>query len=717
MALEYRDSWALMGWESWARVAGRMRKKAVIFSAILVGVSGLVRVAAQESLVPVNTPVAEEVGEDDRVQKGSVGTRRDARTLTLSIPAPRGLITDRFGQPLAQNQVGYYLAFEYPQFEKGEDEEVLAWARTRMAEVAKLTGKKWEVSDRRLLDHYKDRRWLPFMFASPLDEALVKKGTSGLMSGLLFHPVYLRHYPEGEAAAHVIGYVRSKGKLPTGPINFGDPLFEETWGQDGLEKLFDDELTGVAGKRNMIFDSDGSRLLDELAERPRVGNTVVTTLNLDWQKRAESVLRKNVERGAFVVLDIQTGEVLVLASRPSYDINVWVPTIGQEEFDLLRNDESKPMYGRAFQASYPPASTFKPVVAVTALTNNVITPDTLIDCPAKYKIGNIWMKNHSKYPEGKISVTRALARSNNVWFYQVGIMTKAQSFLSVAERLGFGSKTGLPLFNENPGILPTNDLMRAEFGRPIMKGDTANFAIGQGILQSTPLQVAQMMAGIANGTVLPQLRLIRQVQDEKGGVISAPSPETRTELNLEPEAVAVVHEGMKGVVHASFGTGKRASLSYTTLVGKTGTAQWTTDRELAWFAGFFPYENPRFAFAVLYEGSPGESVSGGRLAGPMVQSFFEPLEDEILPMIKPPSRAMIIVEEGEEGPGAADEEGVMVKEPYEGIIRAVPVEPLEVGDLEEDAPPPAAVIIEEPGEDVPPAAVIIEEPGDDIAEP
>jgi penicillin-binding protein 2 len=466
----------------------------------------------------------------------------------------------------------------------------------------------------------------------------------------------------------------------------------------------------------MIFDSDGSRLLDEMEERPRVGNTVVTTLNLDWQKRAEKVLREGCKRGAFVVLDIQTGEVLVLASRPTYDINVWVPTIGQEEFDKLRLDEAKPQYARAFQAAYPPASTFKPVVAVTALTNDVITPDTRIDCPVRIKIGDTWMKNHSKYPDGRITVTRALARSNNVWFYQVGIDTRAASFLSVAERLGFGTKTGLPLFNENTGIVPTNDLMKAELGRNITHGDTANFAIGQGILQASPLQVAQMMAGLGNGQVLPRLRLVRQIQDEKGGVLSAPGPETRNKLNLDPIAVAVTQQGMKDVVHASYGTGKRASLSYTTMAGKTGTAQWMPNRELAWFAGFFPYEDPRFAFAVLYEGEPGEEVSGGRLAAPMVRSFFEPLKSEIKPMIQPPARAMIVVEEGEESElGVPSPDGEWNRKPGddEGILRAIPVVPLDTEDpgqiLGEDAPPPAAVVIEE-GEAPPPAAVIVEEP-------
>ena len=188
------------------------------------------------------------------------------------------------------------------------------------------------------------------------------------------------------------------------------------------------------------------------------------------------------------------------------------------------------------------------------------------------------------------------------------------------------------------------------------------------------------------------MRLIRQIQDANGGVLSAPEPEIRNPLNVDPEAVAIVHQGMIDVVHEGYGTGQRAALSYTTMAGKTGTAQWTPDRGLAWFAGFFPPDNPRFAFVALYEGAPDEKVSGSGKAAPMVTSFFEPLEDEIKPMIKPPPKAMIIVEGGEDGEPDG-EDGTM-----EGVLRAIPVVPLGVDEFPEfdpDNPPPAAVIVEE----------------------
>ena len=395
---------------------------------------------------------------------------------------------------------------------------------------------------------------------------------------------------------------------------------------------------------------------------------MVTTLNLKWQKHAEKVLDETCKRGAFVVIDIPTGEVLVLASKPSYDINRWIPRISDEEYDALRDDEEKPLYARAFQGEYPPASTFKPVVALTALNNNVIQEWTNIYCPAMIKIGNKWFHNHSKTPDGSIDVEYALARSNNCWFYQVGIKTGPRAFLSTARRLGYGSVTGLPLHGEASGRVPTEEWVRKKYKRGFTDGDTANYSIGQA-WEATPLQVAQMMAGIANGTVLPRLRLIKQIQDSSGNVLSAPEPEARNTLSLDPDAVDVVHKGMHDVVHSGYGTGGRSSITYAQISGKTGTAEWRKhlDQKLAWFAGYVPTENPRLAFAVLYEGDPGEKIGGGRSAGPMVPKFFEHLKDEIEPIIRPPSKALVIVEEG----------AVPEPNPEGGVLRAIPVERLD----------------------------------------
>ena len=591
--------------------------------------------------------------------------RKDARTITLKIPAPRGQIVDREGEPMAQNEVAYQVALQFEQFQDVDREYVVGWARTRLATIeGKIKGYTAKTDDE-IHEHYRHRRWLPLYVSGQFGADEAKKIEPKLVSGLMLQPVYRRSYPHGSLAAHIIGYSGSVGKLPTGPINYNEPLWEESEGRAGLEKIFDRELTGVPGMKRLLFDEKGNKLLEEQVKRPRPGGTVVTSLNLKWQKLAESVLKKGCERGAFVVIDVVTGEVLVMASRPSFDLNRFIPGIGEEDFKALQDEPGTPLFGRAFQSAYPPASAYKPVVALAALNAGVVTERSTVYSPASIRIGNHTFKNWSKTPEGDIDVRRALARSCNTWFYQVGIDTGPEVFLNLSRRLGMGEKSGLPLVGETPGLVPSNEWMLKSEKRRILNGDTANMSIGQGSLLASPLQVAQLMAGIGNGGALPKLSLVSQIQDTRGKVVRSSVPERRNWLGVDPVSVEVVRDGMRDVVSGGGGTGRSGNLSYTTLAGKTGTAQWGPQRlnqRLAWFAGFLPHDNPRYAFAVLYEGKPGQKVSGGRMAAPMVRNFFEPLKDDIKDIIAPPMKALVVVPEGEEG------------SPDGEALRAIPVE-------------------------------------------
>jgi penicillin-binding protein 2 len=612
---------------------------------------------------------------------GSITTRRDARTITLRIPAPRGMITDREGEPLAQNIIAYQVALQFQQFEQADREFVVSWARARLTSIPSVSGGLVSKSDDELYDHYRHRRWLPLLISGQIDEGEARRVEAQLPAGVQLHPVYRRHYPHGECAAHIIGYTGSVGRLPTGPINFNEPMWEESEGRAGLEKIHDARLAGEPGIKKLLFDEFGNKLLEEQVRRPRAGGTVVTTLDFKWQMLAEEILRKGCRRGAFVVIDIATGEVLVLASRPSFDLNRFIPGIGEADFKELSEDPSTPLYGRAFQSAYPPASSFKPVVALAALRDGHVTENTLIDCPAAISIGRTVFNNWSRAPEGPIDVKRAIARSCNTWFYRVGIDIGSTSFLGLARRLGFGESTGLPLVGETSGLVPNDDWMLRHHKRRILAGDVANLSIGQGALLASPLQVAQAMAGIANGDVLPKLRLVRQVQDMRGRVVDAPLPDRRNSLGLDPLTVEIVRNGMSDVVNTGYGTGRSAGLGFTTLCGKTGTAQWgpkSKNQRLAWFAGFLPRDNPRYAFAVLYEGRPGERVSGGRMAAPMVRNFFQGIREDIKESIEPPRKALVVAEESEEvvvaAPAATGEEQALSNVP-----RAIPAE-LPTGD-------------------------------------
>lgn len=638
----------------------------------------------------------------------TISTRRDARAITQALPAPRGLITDRNGEPLAQSRVAYQLALQFPQFEAVDNGFIVAWARERTAAAGRLWEPLSAKTDEELLDHYRHRRWLPLYLSSPIQaaeaESLAGKIEARFRRELVLAPVYARHYPQQSLGAHIIGYTGSVGKLPTGPINFNEPLWEPSEGRAGLEKLFDRELTGTPGTRRLVFDSDGKELLREQTKRPVPGGTVVSTLKLGWQRRAEKVLDDHCRRGALVVIDVATGEVLAMASRPGFDLNLFVPGIGEAEYQALLDDPARPLFGRAFQGVYPPASAFKPVVALAALNNGTITEHTEINCPAYLTYGNHKLWNWSRSAYGPLAVKRAIKWSNNPWFAQVGNRVGSQVFLGLAKRLGFGTRTGLPLIGEDAGLVPDAEWVREHYGRQITEGDAANWSIGQGALLATPLQVAQAMAGIANGGALPKLHLVRQVHDRRGRVISAATPERRNWLGLDPEVVKLVHDGMEGVVDG--GTGSRASLSYTSVCGKTGTGQWgpkAKNQGVAWFAGYLPHKEPRLAFACLYEGRPGQSVSGSRNACPMVPAFFEPLEDEVEELIRPPPKAVVIVDPEEEAE-AEDE-----------APKAIPVEPGEIGTGLDDERPEG--ILRPVPDALPPAAPADAPRADDLLEP
>lgn len=637
--------------------------------------------------------------------QAAIQTRPDARTMTLSIPGLRGQILDRYGNPLAQNKVVWYPALQFQQFENDDKDFIVAWARERILKANEIFGINWQVKDEELWEHYKQRRWLAMPFTHVVEAERKALLEPQLVDGLVFHPIYQRYYPQGDLAAHLIGYVGSKGKLEKGPINYGDPIFEFTEGRAGFEKLYNEELTGIPGLRKLQYDSSGAEVLREDKKAPQQGGTVVTTLDLEWQKRAEDVLKEHAHRGALVIIDVRTGEIVAMASRPSYDLNTFVPFITSKDYSALRENKDSPLFARSYQAEYPPASTFKAVVALSALQNRVLDRYTEINTPAFVQLGKHQMWNWSKKPEGSMNIVKGLYRSNNPFFIKVGIATRPQNIVKTAEQLGYGHKTGLPLVGERAGLLPSDAYMRKHHKRRMTDGDTANMSIGQGVVLATPLQVAQGMAAIANGGKLPKLQLVRQVQDANGRIISYNRDEPRQLMNMSASDVALVQEGLMRVVNDPAGTGKRAYLDYTIVCGKTGTAQWGPEdkkQSLGWFTGFFPLNNPKYAFAMVYEGRPGEKVSGGSKAAPMVKAFFQPIKEDVLFRINPPVRAMIVVEEEAEIAPAADDLGV----PGRAMI-------IEEAVALPDAPPaPRAVLVEDDSlvpEEQPARAVPVEE--------
>lgn len=572
------------------------------------------------------------------VPKPTWETQKQARTFLLNIPAPRGQITDRNGKPLAQTRVAYNLGLSFPTPLEFTDGQAVNFARSQILTAEKLLGRRFEVTDEALIQHYHNRGVLPFTLAEDLDNTQIAAVSRGLGTGLVLQPTYVRHYPEGESAAHIIGYTGRLAPLSVKPIENKDLLFADSEGREGLEKVFDTELRGEPGILNLTLNAEGKRTTERIVRQPVPGYNVITTLDLDVQKACESALAKSGRRGAIVVVDPNSGEILGMASRPSFDPNLFIPVIEPDVFAKLNDDPAVPLYPRAFRSAYPPGSTFKTFVGLAALESGEITPKTRISCPGGLQVGNFYFRNHRSGHSGNLTLAQALAQSCNTWFYQAGLKIGAEPIIAWSDALGLGKRTGIPLAAESPGNIPDDDYMMRVHNRKILQGDTANISIGQGDILVTPLQMAQAMGVLAARGTFHQTRLVKQVQSLDNKVVAAYPDRVRSELNIAEENLDDLNKGLVMVTSHGTGTGRRAAtVRGVKVAGKTGTAQWgpvRKRRNAAWFAGYAPANHPPlYAFSAVIEGNPGETLSGGTYAAPVIGNVLA----QLLKGYKPPA--------------------------------------------------------------------------------
>lgn len=571
-------------------------------------------------------------------------TQKQARTWQLGIPAPRGLITDRNGLPFAQSRLSYNLAVRFPTPLNYTDEQVLAFARQQVTLAKGLLGREVSLNERAVLDHYKNRGVLPFDIAEDLQPQELAVVAKGVTPSLILRQTYVRIYPENSLAAAIVGYVGREAPLSLRPIENGDLIFPESEGREGLEQIYDDELRGQPGKLHVTFDAEGRKTSERVAQPPVPGYNLITTIDRNLQAVCEEILAENAKRGAIVVIDPNSGEVLALASWPTYDLNLWVPSIDQATFDTLNNDPDHPLVPRAYRSAYPPGSTFKTFVGLAGLEEGKIKSDTHFGCPTALSVGNFVFHNWKKYDAGSLNFVEALTQSCNTWFYQAGLKIGADAIVSWANRVGLGQRTGLPLKAEEKGNIPNDEYMLKVHKRKILSGDVANMSIGQGDILITPLQMAQAMGVIASSGKFHQTRLVKQLQTLDNKVVAAYPDRLRDDITMTPEVIDQLRTALVAVTEDGNGTAHRAQVDGIHVAGKTGTAQWGGGRDsnkartAAWFTGFAPAENPRYAFAAVYEGMPGDnSIHGGSHAAPLIgkvlKQIFAPTSESEEPEV------------------------------------------------------------------------------------
>ncbi|MEK0446421.1 MAG: penicillin-binding protein 2 [Verrucomicrobiota bacterium] len=549
--------------------------------------------------------------------QASLETQRSARTWFFSIPPPRGIICDRNGLPLANVRVGAHLGLSFPRPLQWGDGQVLEYVRSEAAEISKVLGRSITVNAESALRHYRGRPLLPWICVQNLSPEEEGKIRAAKREGWLLQPYYVRNYPNGFLASHVLGYVGRMGGFREGAVENNESLWPDVEGRDGIEKTFDAQLRGESGQLNVTYNGEGMKASEQVSIRPMPGKHVVTTLDLELQRLCEKALASKAKRGAIVMMDPQTGDILAMASWPCYNPNRF-----EVEYNALNGNPNQPLIPRAFRAAYHPGSTFKCFVGLAGLSSGKLTPEEEYEGPPTFRIGNDEKKNWKKEHVGILNFAQALEQSCNTWFYQVGLKLGAEVIVDYANQLGMGERTGIPLPDEASGFIPTDEYMRRVKKERLNGGNLANLAIGQGDTEVTPLQMAQAMSVIANGGVLYQARLVRQIQDVTGEVVNGYPVRERRRIEIPPEAMGALRQGMVWVVNGSKGTAHAARLDKVTVAGKTGTAQWgkkPNERTAAWFAGFAPAEGPRVAFAALYEGEANDNdVHGGTNAAPMI---------------------------------------------------------------------------------------------------
>ena len=436
-----------------------------------------------------------------------------------------------------------------------------------------------------------------------------------------------RFYPAGNLAAHLVGYIGEVNQTEIAEnkrYRQGDLV-----GKVGLEKAWEEKLRGYNGGQQIEVDTTGRKLrvLDEVKTQP--GYNLHLTLDLELQEQVEQALGE--AEGSVVVLAVETGEVLALASRPTFDPNLFALSIKPNEWQTLVEDPLRPLTNRALRGQYPPGSTFKPFMALAALEERIITPETQFNCQGGLPFGGRTFHCWKRPGHGWVDLKQALAQSCDVYFYKVGQRLGIQNIAQAARRFWLGQDLGLTLAASS-GVIPDVEWKRRRFNAPWYEGETLSVVIGQSYVLTTPLQMAVATAALANGGVVYRPFFVTQVSSTDGESIQTYSPKALARINIHEEHLRVVRDGMREVVHGERGTGKKALLPHIEVAGKTGTSQVVSrihdeeekvprhHRDHAWFIAFAPVQNPQIAVACLIEHA---GKGGGDIAAPVVRQILE----------------------------------------------------------------------------------------------
>ena len=569
-----------------------------------------------------------QVTQSDRYALLSDENRINMRLLQPS----RGRIVDRFGVPLATNQQNYRVLIT------SEDTPDVDQTLARLAEIIPISG---DDRERIMREVRKKRNFVPVTVREFLrweDVARIEVNTPDL-PGTTIDVGQRRFYPEGEVGAHLVGYVAAVNQED---LN-GDPLLETPGfriGHSGVEKQFDKPLRGKAGASQLEVNAFG-RVIRELDRREgQPGNELVLTIDMAVQRAAVELLGE--QSGAVAALNVHNGELLALASTPSFNPNTFAEGLDAAQWRDLVENERAPLRNKATAGEYAPGSTFKMMVALASLEAGVIDESTEFFCNGKLKLGDGLFHCWKREGHGSVRLMRGIRESCDVYFYELAKRVGVDRIAAVAERFGLGQSLNLDLPGESRGLIPTRDWKQAVIGERWAKGETLIAAIGQGFVLTTPLQLAVMTARLVNGgkAITPHI-----VRDLAEGDRLVPRPQAEApSLGMNPRHLAIMRAAMIEVVNHPRGTARRSRLTSedVQMGGKTGTSQVRRitraeranrvkkNEELEWrkrdhalFVAFAPADSPRYALSVVVEHGGG----GSKVAAPIARDVMQILLD------------------------------------------------------------------------------------------
>jgi len=541
------------------------------------------------------------------------------------IAAPRGNILDRTGQPIITNR---------PRFNVVWNREDAPNPDAVIKDLAKILHEDISVLLDRIRAATENPRYMPTRLKEDIDwETLVTIENKHLsLPGVRIEVIPSRDYLYGDFASHLVGYLAEISPAELTEKRYAKYQSGDQVGKQGVEKIFEEYLKGEKGRNYLEVDVHGFEQRQMQLQEPFPGNDLHLTLDIELQRAAEEAMGDKA--GAVVVMEVNTGNLLVMCSTPQLHLQEFVGGISTTAWNKLLNDPLNPLLDKTIQGQYPPGSTFKIVTALAAISEGVITPDATFFCGGSLNFGNRKYGCWKKGGHGTVEFHRALVESCDVYFYSVGMRLGVDNIAKYAHSLGLGKKTGIELEHEKGGMIPSTTWKQERFKEKWQEGETLSVAIGQGYVLTTPLQLCRMTAAVVNGGTLYRPQMVHSVTTPDGRTLKTFAPISDGKILGSAHSLALIQDALVGVVNSPGGTAKVVKLPDVLIGGKTGTAQVVRlaqneglsgntipykYRDHAWFTSFAPAEKPEIAVTVLVE----HGQHGGSAAGPVARAVYK----------------------------------------------------------------------------------------------